>query len=113
MLRNLGELDWRMTHASHDARLLDRIGKEIRCNFEAADASGRVDLLKSLGAAAWFQPARVEEIVNIATETEAAVTTVLSDWKLEQKHVLRELPSLLEPIAHHLDHLESAAMRLW
>lgn len=46
-------------------------------------------------------------------ETEAATTTVLSDWKLEQKHVLRELPSLLQPIAHHLDHLESAAKCLW
>jgi hypothetical protein len=111
ILRNLGELDWRMTHTNHDARLLDRIWQEIRSNFEAADASGRLDLLKSLREASWFQPARVEEIVNIAMETEAATT--LSDWKLEQKHVLRELPSLLQPIAHHLDHLESAAKSLW
>lgn len=113
ILRNLGELDWRMTHTSHDARILDRIWEEIRTNFRAADASGRVDLLKSLHEAAWFQPARVEEIVKIAMESEATETPVLSDWKLEQKHVLRELPSLLQPIAHHLDRLEGAAKRLW
>jgi hypothetical protein len=113
ILRNLGELDWRMTHANHDARLLDRIWGEIRGTFEAADASGRLDLLKSLREAAWFQPTRVEDIVNIAMRTEATTTTVFSDWKLEQKHVLRELPSLLQPIAHHLDHLESAAKSLW
>jgi len=113
ILRNLGELDWRMAHTNHDAQILDRIWREIRSNFEAADASDRVDILKSLREAAWFQPARVEEIVKIAMESEATETLVLSDWKLEQKHVLRELPSLLQPIAHHLDRLEGAAMRLW
>lgn len=113
ILRNLGELDWRMAHTNHDARILDRIWQEIQSNFEGSDASGRLDLLKSLHEASWFQPTRVEEIVNIAMETEAATTTVFSDWKLEQMHVLRELPSLLQPIAHHLDHLEGAAMRLW
>ena len=46
-------------------------------------------------------------------ETAAAETSVLETWKITQDHVLRELPSLLEPIAHHMEHFEDATSALW
>jgi Domain of unknown function (DUF4062) len=113
ILRNLGELDWRMTHVNQDVRLLDRIWDEIRKTFRAADASGRRDLLKSLHEAAIFQPGPVSELVRLAIETEAAPTKVLETWTITQSNVLRELPDLLRPIAHHMQYFDGAIRTLW
>lgn len=113
ILRNLGELDFRITHVNHNIRLLARIWEDIRTAFENSDASGRVDLLKSLREAAWFQPAQVRQIVRRAMETEAAETAVLATWKITQEYVFREIPDLLQAIAHHIEHFEDATRALW
>jgi uncharacterized protein DUF4062 len=115
VLRNLGELDWRITQRNQDegARLLDGVWSEIEAAFEAGDASVRMQLFKSLKEAALFQPLRVLRLVRRAMENEAATTQVLSDWQITQEHVLREIPALLRAIALHLDHIEEAAGILW
>ena len=113
ILRNLGELDWRMMHIDQGVRLLDRTWDEIRETFRAADASGRVDLLKSLHEAAIFQPGPVSELVRLAMETEATPTKVLETWTITQSNVLRELPDLLRPIAHHMQYFDDATRTLW
>jgi hypothetical protein len=115
VLRNLGELDWRITQRNQDqgARLLDGIWNEIEAAFEAGDADLRMQLFKSLKEAALFQPQRVLRLVRRAMENEAATTQVLSDWQITQRHVLREIPPLLRAIALHFDHIEEAAGILW
>lgn len=115
VLRNLGELDWRITQRNQDqgARLLEGIWNEIEDTFEAGDASVRVQLFKSLKEAALFQPVRVLRLIRRALENEAATVQLWSDWKVTQEHVLREIPQLLKAIALHLDHLEEAAGILW
>src|SRR5262249_15506269 len=115
VLRNLGELDWRITQRNQDqgARLLDGIWNEIESTFEAGDASVRVQLFKSLKEAALFQPQRVLRLVRRAMENEAVTTHVWADWQIRQEHVLHEIPPLLRAIAFHLDHIEEAAGILW
>jgi len=115
VLRNLGELDWRITqkNQTQGAHLLDGIWKEIEAAFEAGDASDRMQLFKSLKEAALFQPQRVLRLVRRAIENEAATTQVLSDWQITQEHVLREIPPILGSIALHLDHIEEATEMLW
>jgi hypothetical protein len=65
-LRNLGELDWRITQRNQDqgTRLLDQIWTEIQISFEAADAGDRVQSLESLKEAALFQPTRVMRLIR-------------------------------------------------
>jgi hypothetical protein len=115
VLRNLGELDWRITqkNQAQGGHLLDGIWKEIEAAFEAGDAGVRMQLFKSLKEAALFQPQRVLRLVRRAMENEAATTQVLSDWQITQEHVLREIPPILGSIALHLDHIEEATGILW
>jgi hypothetical protein len=115
ILRNLGELDWRITQRNPDqgTRLLDGIWNEIENTFEAGDASVRVQLFKSLKEPAFFQPLRVLRLIRRALENEAATVQLWSDWQVTQEHVLREIPPLLKAIAFHLDHIEEAAGILW
>jgi len=115
VLRNLGELDWRITqnNQAQGGHLLDGIWKEIEAVFEAGDAGIRMQLFKSLKEAALFQPQRVLRLVRRAMENEAATTQVVSDWQITQEHVLREIPPILGSIALHLDHIEEATGILW
>jgi hypothetical protein len=115
LLRNLGELDWRITQRNPDqgTRLLDGIWLEIGRGFDAGDASVRVQLFKSLTGAALFQPARVLQLIRRAIGNEAAEVRVWSDFALTQEHVLREIPPLLRGISHHFNHIEDAAEILW
>jgi hypothetical protein len=115
VLRNLGELDWRITQRNQDqgARLLEGIWREIEGTFEDGDAGVRVELFKSLKEPALFQPVRVLRLIRRALENEAATVVVWSDWEVKQEDVLREMPPLLKAIALHFDHLEEAAGILW
>jgi hypothetical protein len=115
ILRNLGELDWRITQANpgQGTRLLDGIWREIESTFEAGDANVRVQLFKSLKEAALFQPTRVLRLVRRALEREATTAQLWSDWTVTQENVLREMPPLLKAISFHLDHIEEAAQILW
>ena len=104
LLRNLGELDWRITQRNPDqgTRLLDGIWLEIGRAFDAGDASVRVQLFKSLTGAALFQPARVLQLIHRAIENPAAEVRVWSDFVLTQEHVLREVRPLLRGISYCL-----------
>ena len=115
ILRNLGELDWRITQRdeARGTRLFDQIWAEIKSSFETADAEGRVQIFKSLNDAALFQPARVIGLIRKAMETEAVAVEVFADWKITQEDVLREVPPLLRTIALHLEHFEEAVDILW
>jgi hypothetical protein len=115
VLRNLGELDWRITQKNQDqgTHLLDGIWKEIEAAFDAGDAGVRMQLFKSLKEAALFQPLRVLRLVRRAMANEAKTTQVLADWQITQEHVLREIPPILGSIALHMDHIEEAAETLW
>jgi hypothetical protein len=115
ILRNFGELDWRITQRNQDQtiRLLDQIWAEIEASFEGADAGGRVQLFKSLKEAALFQPVRVMGLIRRAMATEAVTTELLADWKVTQESVLREIPPLLRATALHLAHFEEAVAILW
>jgi hypothetical protein len=115
LLRNLGELDWRITQRNPDqgTRLLDLVWEEIGRAFDAGDASVRVQLFKALTGAALFQPVRVLRLIHHAIENEAAEVRVWPDFALTQEHVLREIPPLARGISYHLNHLEEAAEILW
>lgn len=115
ILRNLGELDWRITqHSSgQGTQLLDGIWAEIEANFNAGNADGRVEILKSLKEVAAYQPQRVLRLIRHAITNVATPVQVWSDWQRTQEHVLREIPTLLRGIAFHLVHVEEAAEILW
>lgn len=114
-LRNLGELDWRITQRN-DAPvtgLMDQIWGEISTAFESANAGDRVGTLKALTGAALFQPARVMRLIRRAIESRAVPVDLTSDWSITQENVLGEIPSLLRTIALHAEHFDEAVNTLW
>ncbi len=115
ILRNLGELDWRITrqNSGQGTQLLNCIWTEIETNFDSGNADDRVEVLKSLKEVAAYQPQRVLRLVRRAIENEAAPVQLWSDWQRTQEHVLREIPRLLRSIAFHLVHVHEAAEILW
>ena len=112
ILRNLAELDWRITQRDAVTSLLDGIWQGLGSAFEAGDAVRRKELVKSLEAAAVYQPERTMEIVRRAMESEAQPVAGYV-WEIGQKDVLDVLPPLLESVAYHREHTREAVMRLW
>ena len=115
ILRNLGELDWRITQRdqAQGARLLDGIWNEIEQTFQNADAIVRSDILKSLKQVAPFQPARVFGLIRFALKNEATSVTAFSIYSVTQEHVLQGVPRLLRSISYHLEYVPEAAEILW
>jgi len=114
-LRNLGELDWRITQRNEGpvVGLMDQIWMEISAAFETANAGDRIETLKALTGAALFQPARVMRLIRRAVESQAVPVELTSDWSITQENVLGEIPPLLRPIAHHVEHFDEAINTLW
>ncbi len=92
ILKNLGELDWRIIQreATHASILLNQIWGEINTSFTASDAAGRLQWLRSLTLVAFFQPERTLTLIRRAIEMPATPTAL---WQIDQDDVLRELPS--------------------
>jgi len=113
VLRNLSELDWRVSRARPGANLLEEIWGAINNEFETGDAQVRGDLLESVTQAAIFQPWRVMNLVRIAMSNEAMSVVLYDRWRKDQKDVLEVVPPLLHAIAYHSEFTEEALNRLW
>jgi hypothetical protein len=66
LLRNLAELDWRIGRTAGSSELLREVWQSIRQAFTAADAAGRVALLRMVRPAAVYAPRDVLDLVEIA-----------------------------------------------
>ena len=102
ILRNLGELDWRITQRNQDqgARLLEGIWAEIEAHFRGRKRRrSQFRFFKSLKEAALVSASsRAATCPFGRSETEAApVVNCGPTGNSTQEHVLREIPPLLEP----------------
>jgi hypothetical protein len=114
LLRNLGELDWRITQRARSASILNGIWGIVRARFAAADAFDRKQLLQSIRPSAIVQPAACLELVNVAISDVARPTpTSFRELTYEQKNVLEELPPILSGMAYHPDYTRVAMQLLW
>jgi len=113
LLRNLSELDWRITQKGPSAGLLRDVWQTLFERFASGDAKERMLLLKSVGDAAFFQPDETHNLVKMALATIAPTHTYLGDWSITNDAVLDELPAIMERIAYHQRFTRHIADRLW
>jgi hypothetical protein len=112
VLRNLAELDWRITQQAPSASLLERVWQTITDEFMAAGATGRATLLKEIKPTAAYQPRPVMQVVRIAMDGPATPTEGEGLYSFGHEDVLRAIPPLLG-IAYHAEFTEEAVRRLW
>jgi hypothetical protein len=76
-LRNLAELDWRITQRQASSRLLDRVWMRFFEDYKGSDASTRCTILDSFRDAAFFQPLRAIELAEYSMTHAVQCTGVI------------------------------------
>lgn len=112
MVKNIAELDWRISRKHSDSDLLDEIWRQLTSEFRCANAADRRAVLHAIGSIVAFQPLPVLELVRQAMDTEAQTAKVYS-FLVEQADVLKEVPELLGWIAFAPEATTEAVKRLW
>lgn len=113
VLRNLAELDWRITRQTPSASLLDQIWQAITEEFKSSGATGRMTLLQHIKPASAYQPRPVMQLLRIAMDAAAPVRDEDGVYSMGHEDVLRQIPHLLGSIAYHPEFTEEAVQRLW
>jgi len=112
LLKNLAELDWRISQRESSSRLLFAIWEQLINEFTAGGAELRSHLLKELKNIAPFQPKPMMALVRIAMDTTAKESNFYS-WTISQDDVLASVPEVLEGIALEPALLSESVNRLW
>lgn len=71
LLVNLSQLDWRLSLAGMQAKLLDGVWSEVSEEFKRSDYAGQRRLLKSIENIAYYQPDKAIDLVKIAMNSTA------------------------------------------
>lgn len=117
ILRNLSELDWRISQtSSYTHGLFEQIWNQIFNEIKEANNAERCFILKKIKDVAYYQPEQVLKIVRYvknkpATKPEDAEFSDL--YKYEHNNVLALLPEILKGISYHLDYLSDCANLMW
>jgi hypothetical protein len=114
ILRNLAELDWRISYISgEETGLLADIWRSIREEFEKASYSGRYTLLDLLEKVAYYQPEPTLELVEVAMRPATTPESESLSSFYTHAEVLRKLPRLLQQISYTMDYLPCCCDLLW
>ncbi len=114
LLRNLAELDWRITQkraASSD--LLRRVWARFFGDYQEADAGRRCTMIESFKDAAFFQPARAMELANYSMTHPVPRSGEVGWLEHGQTDILHKLPGVLQNVAYNGGHLDGAIKLLW
>jgi hypothetical protein len=113
LLRNLAELDWRIGLAHPEVTLLGAFWSDLRRQFIAANAEGRLRLIQLIKPVARLAPAPVFDIVRDAIDKPAEAVTGLFGYDVADLDVRQALPALLGSIALTPRFLSDALAILW
>lgn len=113
LLKNLAELDWRISLRDSGSHLLDGIWTTISQRFREQDAADRFDFLHAIEAVVQYQPERVHTIIQLAMDHEATPAWKFGLYYYTQRKVLRKLPAFLGVTIFHPNVSRDAFDRLW
>ncbi|HEY1379320.1 MAG TPA: restriction endonuclease, partial [Gemmataceae bacterium] len=117
VLRNLAELDWRVSLSSAgESELLAGVWDAIETDFRGCSHWGRQRWCEVLREVAYYQPARVYDLVRFAYRNPAAPGEVeerLGEYAPTHESVVDQLPDLLRRIAYTLEYLPRCLDLLW
>jgi hypothetical protein len=112
LLKNLAELDWRITQRDPQSRLLENIWSRIREEFRAQNAQERRQLLGEMAKVVGFQPAAVHSLLQIAMD-DPAETSYKYGFEVTAEQANRSVPELLAVTIYDEGSSADAFRRLW
>jgi hypothetical protein len=113
LLKNLAELDWRISLRDSTSSLLEGIWETILQEFQGQDAAERFHFLHRIEAVAQYQPEQVHRIIQLAMDHKATPAWNFGLYYHSQQHVLRRLPALLGVTIFPPNLSRDAFDRLW
>ena len=112
LLKNLAELDWRITQRDPQTRLLENIWLRLRETFRTRRAHGRRQMLLEMQKVVAFQPAAVHRLLQFAMD-DPAETSYDYGFEVTDANVIRVVPELLAVTIHDPESSADAFRRLW
>ena len=112
LLKNLAELDWRITQRDPQTRLLENIWSRLRETFRTRQAHGRRQLLMEMQKVVAFQPAAVHRLLQLAMD-DPAETSYDYGFEVTDAKVIRAVPELLAVTIYATETSADAFRRLW
>ena len=112
LLKNLAELDWRITQRDPQTRLLQNIWSRLRETFEGQKAHGRRQMLVEMQKVVAFQPTAVHSLLQLAMDNPAD-TSYDYGFEVTDEKVIRIVPELLAVTIYDSESSADAFRRLW
>jgi len=112
LLKNLAELDWRITQRDPQTRLLENIWSRLRETFRTRQAHGRRQMLMEMQKVVAFQPAAVHRLLQLAMD-DPAETSYDYGYEVTDAKVIRVVPELLAVTIYDPESSADAFWRLW
>lgn len=117
VLKNLAEVDWRIERTSGEGiDLLGKIWNKLEQDFLSGHSHSRLQLLKIVQQAAYFQPAHALGYVRMAhriLREPAPPQNPDELFALSNANLLTELPEILQHAAYNMDYLQECCDILW
>lgn len=117
VIRNLAELDWRVSFSSEQKpNLLDTLLQRFREEFKQSSNLDRCKLLDLIKEIAYYQPGDSLEIVQFAMRHPATTPedeSVSERYRFTHSNVLSKLPEVLNRISYTLDYVLICCDLLW
>jgi len=113
LLRNFGELDWRITRDGKDSRLLSDVWALILKTFRHQDASDRRHFLRTVQTITAFHPENAHKLVKIAMDQPVPSVKAWGLFRSTQEHILAQLPAMLGVTIYYEKTSSDAFARLW
>jgi hypothetical protein len=117
VLRNLAELDWRISQADGtESDLLNDVWHHIEEHYKSANNAGRFQILDLLTEVTYYQPRRMMSLVEYTIQNPTSTPddpqyTALNLFSHER--LLYKLPPLLQRISYTLEYLPRCCDLLW
>jgi hypothetical protein len=112
LLKNLAELDWRITQRDPQTRLLENIWSRLRETLRGQKAHGRRRMLVEMQKVVAFQPQAVHSLLQLAMDNPAE-TSYDYGFEVTDEKVIRVVPELLAATIYDPESSGDAFRRLW
>ena len=113
LLRNFGELDWRITRTGRDFRLLNDVWALILKTFRRQDAVDRQHFLRTIQPITAFQPENVHKLLTVAMDQPVPSMKKWGIFRSTQEHILAHLPAMFAVTIYNEKTSADAFAKLW
>ena len=111
-LKKLAQVDW-LKGRGQDTGLLRQFWQQKQTQFSTGSSEERIAILQIVNDVAYLQPKVALDFVEMVLNTPDPTPIPSGNNQSTQEQVKQYLPSILDQIAHHMDHMKTAINLLW